>query len=169
MEKLTDRIITERLLIRPMTDAELQHLISETTDADLAKAYTEMLDGALKFPDSRLWYTAWMLSPKEDPETPIGDLCFKGPQQKGGVEIGYGMKEGYEGHGFMTEAVKALTGWAFDQKGVRRIFAETVPENRASQRILEKLGFRPCEGAEAMGEEGPRFYLEKEDKNDQAR
>lgn len=36
--------------------------------------------------------------------------------------------------------------------------AETAPDNKASQRILEKCGFVP-DGT--MGEEGPRFVLER--------
>lgn len=36
--------------------------------------------------------------------------------------------------------------------------AETAPDNKASQRVLEKCGFVP-DGT--TGEEGPRFVLEK--------
>jgi len=41
----------------------------------------------------------------------------------------------------MTEAVTAMIGWASEQIGVNYIEAETDPDNKASQRVLEKTGF----------------------------
>ena len=38
---------------------------------------------------------------------------------------------------------------------VTRVEAETEPDNRASQRVLEKCGFLP---SGTFGEEGPRFF-----------
>lgn len=85
----------------------------------------------------------------------IGDLCFKGPARDSAVEIGYGILPEYEGNGYTTEAVRAMTRWAFD-RSVVFVEAETEPENKASQRILEKCGFVP----DGEGKEGPRFVLE---------
>lgn len=45
----------------------------------------------------------------------------------------------------MTEAVRALCAWAQQQPGVRQITAETDPDNRASQRVLQKAGFHLAE------------------------
>ena len=61
------------------------------------------------------------------------------------------------GQGYTTEAVQAMTQWAFQQKDVVFVEAETDPENKASQRVLEKCGFVPDR---TTGEEGPRFVLE---------
>ena len=87
----------------------------------------------------------------------VGDLCFKGPVRNHAVEIGYGIQPAYEGCGYTTEALQAMTKWAFQQKDVVFVEAETAPDNKASQRVLEKCGFVP-DGT--MGEEGPRFVLE---------
>ena len=46
--------------------------------------------------------------------------------------------------------------WAFLHPDVRSLEAETDAENAASQRVLEKCGFRPNG---IIGEEGPRFSL----------
>ena len=46
--------------------------------------------------------------------------------------------------------------WAFRQPDVAFVEAETDPENKASQRILEKCGFK----LDGTGIEGPRFVLE---------
>ena len=95
----------------------------------------------------------WMIELRDG--THIGDLCFKGPGTNGTVEIGYGVLEEYQGHGYAAEAVGAAVSWALQQPGVNRVEAETEPDNRASQRVLEKCGFLP---SGVIGEEGPRFF-----------
>lgn len=49
------------------------------------------------------------------------------------------------GHGYATEAVRALLQWGFDTLDLNRVQAETDTRNQASARVLEKLGF-VCEG-----------------------
>ena len=58
----------------------------------------------------------------------------------------------------MTEAARVMLDWAFSQKDVYGVEAETLSDNTASQRVLEKLDFQPME---IVGEEGPRFRREK--------
>lgn len=156
MEKRDLQLKTKRLLISPMSDEEMRQLIIETPIIELKQAYQEMLDGCLKNPEHRLWYTAWKISLKENKQL-IGSAGFKGSANKYSVEIGYGIDEEFEGNGYATEATKALIDWAFGQEGIYFIEAETDSDNRASQRILEKLSFKP----DGEGEEGPRFVLEK--------
>lgn len=45
------------------------------------------------------------------------------------------------GHGYATEAARALLGWAFDALPLNRVQAEADTRNAASTRVLEKLGF----------------------------
>ncbi|MEO5852494.1 MAG: GNAT family protein [Nocardioides sp.] len=45
------------------------------------------------------------------------------------------------GHGYATEAARALLQWAFDTMDLNRVQAETDTRNVASARVLEKLGF----------------------------
>ena len=71
------------------------------------------------------------------------------------AEIGYGILEEYQSQGYATEAVGAAANWALKQSNVTRVEAETEPDNRASQRVLEKCGFLP---SGTFGEEGPRFF-----------
>jgi ribosomal-protein-alanine N-acetyltransferase len=42
----------------------------------------------------------------------------------------------------MTEAVRAATTFAFAFARLHRVQAAVMPSNRASQRVLEKAGFR---------------------------
>ena len=156
---VTDTVITtRRMRLLPMSEAEQRALIVRETDEELKAAYGEMLAGCLEHPGDFLWYAPWKMCPAEQSDTVMGDLCFKGPPEKGEVEIGYGISEEYSGRGYATEAVAALTAWALCQPGVSAVTAETAPDNAASQRVLKKAGFLPTG---EMGEEGPRFCLKK--------
>lgn len=146
---------TKRLILRPMSDNEIEEWMERIDDEDLRAAYSEMLDGCKRDPKNRIWYAPWKMTLR-DSQKSVGDLCFKGPVKNHSVEIGYGIQSDYEGNGYTTEALRAMTQWAFSQKDVVFVEAETVPDNRASQRVLEKCGFVP----DGMGEEGPRFVLE---------
>jgi RimJ/RimL family protein N-acetyltransferase len=55
--------------------------------------------------------------------------------------LGYCFHEMSWGHGYATEAARALLLWAFDTLDLNRVQAETDTRNRASARVLEKLGF----------------------------
>ena len=143
---------TKRLRIYLATQEEMTALIEKQTDDDLRTAYREMLDGCLQHPEQWEWYAVWMIESKDGSH--IGDLSFKGLGADGSVEIGYGIAEEFQGNGFATEAVDAAVNWALQQPHVTCVEAETEPDNRASQRVLEKCGFVPTG---VMGDEGPRF------------
>ena len=146
--------MTERLVLRPATDAEMEELIAGTPDEDIKTAYGEMLAGCRAHPAERQWYAVWFYSLKDG--TVVGDLSFKGVSPDGMTEIGYGVYSAFAGQGYTTEAVIAAARWAQKQPGITRVEAETEPDNRASQRVLEKAGFRPTG---TCGLEGPRYYL----------
>ena len=58
------------------------------------------------------------------------------------MEIGYWLGEPYWGRGIVTEAVRALTRYAFDTFDVARVYAHVYEWNPASARVLEKAGYR---------------------------
>ena len=145
---------TERLRIYPASREQMETMIASEQEEELKKAYTEMLEGCLRHPDQWEWYVIWIIEKTDG--THIGDLCFKGLREDGIAEIGYGILEEHQGQGYATEAVQAACHWAFLHPDVRSLEAETDAENAASQRVLEKCGFRPNG---TFGEEGPRFTL----------
>jgi ribosomal-protein-alanine N-acetyltransferase len=55
--------------------------------------------------------------------------------------IGFCYAEDAWGHGYATEAARALLQWAFDTMDLNRVQAEVDTRNAASARVLEKLGF----------------------------
>jgi RimJ/RimL family protein N-acetyltransferase len=58
------------------------------------------------------------------------------------MEIGYWLGEPYWGRGIVTEAVRALTRYAFETFDVARVYAYVYEWNPASARVLEKAGYR---------------------------
>jgi RimJ/RimL family protein N-acetyltransferase len=56
-------------------------------------------------------------------------------------EIGYWVSKNYRGRGLATAAVKALSQYAFETLGLRRIEATAFPHTAASHRVLERAGF----------------------------
>jgi [ribosomal protein S5]-alanine N-acetyltransferase len=57
------------------------------------------------------------------------------------ASLGYCLDDAARGHGYATEAARALLQWAFDTLDLNRVQAETDTRNGASARVLEKLGF----------------------------
>jgi RimJ/RimL family protein N-acetyltransferase len=85
------------------------------------------------------WY--WIL---RRPRTVIGLSGFKTKPVNGAVEIGYSLVPQLQRRGLAAEAIAAMVAWAF-ANGAELVFAETLPELVASQRVLLKNAFR-CVG-----------------------
>lgn len=64
------------------------------------------------------------------------------PSESGVLELGFLLRQEYWGQGLATEAARAAVQHAFDVLGIKAIFAGHHPENSASQRVLQKLGFQ---------------------------
>lgn len=68
-------------------------------------------------------------------------LVLKSDIYRKTAEIGYWLGEPFWGRGITTEAVTALTNYAFTQFDLVRIYAGVFEWNTASQRVLEKAGY----------------------------
>lgn len=55
--------------------------------------------------------------------------------------LGYWLDEDWRGRGYATQAVKAVTGFAFKELDLHRLQASVLPANLPSIRVLEKCGF----------------------------
>jgi RimJ/RimL family protein N-acetyltransferase len=73
----------------------------------------------------------------------VGGIGLAGlPDNEGTSEIGYALDQKFRGQGIATEAVQALTEWAFQDAGLQVLRAETPVDNAGSQRVLEKNRFQ---------------------------
>ena len=95
-----------------------------------------------KFPLDYYWYTSWEII-LQDSSCSVGGIGFAGlPDDEGATELGYALDEKFRGKGIATEAVQALSDWAFQDPGLHKLRAETPVGNVGSQRVLEKNKFQ---------------------------
>ncbi|MET8509686.1 GNAT family N-acetyltransferase [Streptomyces sp. NPDC004787] len=71
----------------------------------------------------------------------------------GTYEIGYWLHPSATGRGLATRAVRAVVEEGFRMPGVRQLLVVHLPENEASARIPERLGFTEVERVREEGEE----------------
>lgn len=62
--------------------------------------------------------------------------------QRLNAELGYWIGESFWGRGIASLAVKGMLKYAFDNFELIRIYARPFPSNFASQRVIEKSGFK---------------------------
>jgi ribosomal-protein-alanine N-acetyltransferase len=98
----------------------------------------------------------------EDPPELVGWGGFKGPPRDGVVELGYEIAEARQSRGLATAATLAMVAEAFGDGGVATVIAHTIPERNASNRVLEKAGFRFDGEAREDGETVWRFRLDRD-------
>jgi [ribosomal protein S5]-alanine N-acetyltransferase len=151
-------ISTPRLNLVPLTETQLRLALAHseqlseqlgcTLDGEAIsdasrRAIHVKLDKMEQAPEiTHRWYTYWLLVIRER-AVGVGMVGFKGaPGSDGEVEIGYGISPAYQGHGYMTEAVRGLVGWAFQQPECHSVRAETLRTNVPSHRVLQKSEFQ---------------------------
>lgn len=57
-------------------------------------------------------------------------------------EIGYWLRASAEGHGYMTEAVRLVTRFAFDGLRAKRVIIRCDARNRRSAAVAERVGYQ---------------------------
>ena len=136
-EQLADCLEGPEALAERLGLAMCDDLVSEAAREAIEVKLQRM---ALRPPEEYPWHTYWLMIAR-DAQVGIGLAGFKGtPSSQGIAEVGYGTCEPYRNRGYMTEAVRALISWAFQQPRCKTIFADTDVTNLASQRVLEKSG-----------------------------
>ena len=105
------------------------------TDLDAEQWLSQALRGTLEHGQCRNW--AVRIAGGEL----IGGAGIVGISRGEKAEIGYWLAEQYWGRGIMTEVVRRLCEFAFDQYDLHRIYARAYATNPASARVLEKAGF----------------------------
>jgi len=77
----------------------------------------------------------------------VGFVNFHGPPgvndigAAGAVELGWTVFPAHRRKGYATETARALMDWATAVHGIRSFVSSTTPDNVASLRVHEKLGF----------------------------
>lgn len=138
---------TRRLRLREMTDDDLDDMAALLGDPDVMRYYpaTNTRDEAQGWIDwNKRNYAAhgfglWIVTTADGDF--VGD-CGLTWQPVGGspaLEVGYHVRPAFQGRGFATEAAAACRD-AARALGVTHLVAIIHPDNRASQRVAEKIG-----------------------------
>ena len=143
-----NRIFTERLLLRPYTEADCEPMIRILRNKEISKTFMlpEFEDDAAA---ERLFRKILIYSHQEDhferaiclEDRLIGflnDVEIK----DGTVELGYVIHPDYQNRGYATEALTASIQELFRQ-GYSTVQAGYFTENPASGRVMEKSGMHP--------------------------
>ena len=150
-------IETVRLQMIPYTPEQLLSLIDGVPEYEKKmglKAANGLRDFIISDEVSPAWIESLRASSGPDPwrygfavvdrdsRSVIGSAGFKGPpDDKGMVEIAYGIVADFEGRGYATEAASLLVRFASENSEVQLIRAHTLPTKNASTRVLTKNGF----------------------------
>ncbi len=84
-------------------------------------------------------YGYWLVETKETTEF-VGWVALKPLDQTTEMEVGYRFMEEMWGKGYATEAAMSVLQYGFLELGLDRIVGITLPENKRSARVLQKLG-----------------------------
>lgn len=146
-------LVTERLVLRPFRESDLEDLYAIQSRADVARYIPyeardkqEVADSLAKFikndrigPENRALAIA---VERTSDQRLIGTLTFwRDPEHRQG-EVGYVFHPDAQGHGYATEAVTAALDLAFGALDVHRIYGRVDARNRPSAALLGRLGMR---------------------------
>lgn len=143
---------TERLILRRFTREDGPHLHALDNDPAVMRYINggtptpwevveqQILPGFLRYDDGKPGFGFWAAIEKATGDfagwfvfRPTGDDSDE-------VALGYRLRQAVWGKGYATEGARALVERGFVQWGVERVIATTYEENRASRRVMEKLG-----------------------------
>ncbi len=145
---------TERLILRPLTMADVDHLVALDRDPEVMR----YLSGGVATPRELI---EWTILPRFLQAFERGDgsgvwaaidratgaflgwFSFQSDDKHpGGYSLGYRLCRAAWGQGYATEGARALIHRGFIELGARRVTATTYQDNLRSRRVMERLGMR---------------------------
>lgn len=154
VRRVTWPVRTERLTIRPATEADVEATWR-------FRRLPEVGEWITRAPTTREEYARQFLDPGRLAKTlvfaldgvVIGDLMLAVEDawsqaevadraREVQAELGWTMDPAYGGRGYATEAVEGLIRVCFEDLGLRRVTANCFADNDESRRLMERLGMR---------------------------
>ncbi len=164
-------IITERLNLRKVlptdvdrvfyfrSDKEINKYIKrEPQTREMAIAHIQKLSADLKTGKS----VSWGITTKES-NIMIGSIClWNFSEDKKTAEVGYDLDPKFQDKGIMSEALKAVLEFGFNQRGFETIEAYTDYRNIQSKKLLKVHGFIPSDDKkDADNQDNEVYYLNR--------
>ena len=144
-------IETRRLVLRPWTDKDRQPFAELSADPEVMEyllplASREASDGWIDrqmLHLTKYGFCFWAVEAKRDGAfvgsvglVQVGYEAHFAPA----VEVGWRVSRAFWGHGYAPEAAAASIRFGFEVLQLPEIVANTVPQNKRSRRVMEKLG-----------------------------
>lgn len=121
------------------------------TSVEEAKHFVEQYDAYKKNGFGR-----WTVIEKKSGQF-IG-WCGLKYHQEGYVDLGFRFLQEKWGNGFATESSKACIKYATLELNLKQLIGRVLPDNKASIRVLEKLGFTYLKSDSCNGMQNARYY-----------
>lgn len=151
---------TPRLLLRPITDADIHQVYEGLSHPDVIRYYGVSFDSLEATEEQMRWYSdlvkngtgKWWAVCSPDGSEFYGAGGFNSwEQQHRKAEYGFWLLPEYWGKGFMKEASDLLLDYGFTEMKLHRIEGFVDSGNSKCQKALKKIGFeyegtmRDCE------------------------
>lgn len=161
---------TERLILRRMNESDIDEIFVMRTDKDVMRYIREPVAKrkeaenwinlvSSRWEDEKIGFCA--LVEKQSGKF-IGWCGLWRLKETGEIEVGYALKKDFWGKGFAVEAAEAFLEYGFGELNLEKIVAVANPENRASRRVMEKLGMRFDYTGEFYGRDLVHYSIAKE-------
>jgi RimJ/RimL family protein N-acetyltransferase len=150
-----ERIETHRLILRGHTLEDFEALHAMWTEPDVYRYITgrpstreESWSRLLRYIGhwTLLGYGYWVVEERATAAF-VGEMGFADfhrdmdPPLEGRPELGWILKKSAHGKGYATEALTAIAAWGDAHFGEKETACMIAPENTASIRVAEKIGF----------------------------
>jgi RimJ/RimL family protein N-acetyltransferase len=151
-------LITERLVLRPVTAGDHAALLAHWTQPDVrrflfdgaalsAAEVAETIEESIGHFAAR-GFGIWLIelgSGTGQAGTAAGLAGTAGlrPLEESGLEIFYSLAPGAWGHGYATEAARAVVEYGLGPLGLPEVLAEVDVGNAASVAVVKRLGMTP--------------------------
>lgn len=144
-------LTTDRLLLRPLHSGDAEILLRIFSDPEVMRYFNtppwatlddaqDVIESSKRKMERQESLTLGIVV--KDTNELIGKcMLFSYEPESKRAELGFGIARQHWGKRIIPEAGQALLTYGFDALGLRRVEAEIDPENIASAKTLERLGF----------------------------
>ena len=136
----------EGVVLRPWSEDDVPAVVAACRDPEtlrfipaIPRPYTE--EDALRFVRGEFRPNAGHQFAVTEDGAVVGAIGMSVNENRTG-HIGYWCAPHARGRGVTTRALRAICVWGFEELGLARLELITDPDNLASQRVAEKVGFR---------------------------
>ena len=143
-------------MMRLNADPEVVRYTGDTAFTDEAEAAAIVAALQAQYAERRM---GRFIVLERDTGAPVGWCGLRGLAAEGAADLGYRCLQARWGRGYATEAGAACVRYGFEVLGLDHLIAQVMPENVASARVLEKLGFAAVGETRCAGMPATRYCL----------